>query len=98
MLAGTSVAYVPAMNKPALRLIHWTLLSSTTAITCDVTMNANRSFEVRVAPAWAPESGAARAFPTAMAAIEYHAELAGELRDSGWRVVEHSRVPSQLAA
>ena len=57
-------------------------------LSCEVDMNADSTFDVRVLPSSSEREGLVERYPGLVSAMERHAEIADTLRDSGWRVVE----------
>jgi hypothetical protein len=69
-------------------MLRWLLRSGAAALACEVDMNADRTFDVRVLPSSAPEGGIVERYTGLVSAMKRHAEIANALRDSGWRVAE----------
>jgi hypothetical protein len=71
-------------------MLRWIFRRGTAALECGVEVDADRSFALRVTPLWAPAAAVVERFDDPLSALERHAELAGYLRESGWRVSEHA--------
>jgi hypothetical protein len=75
---------------PVASLLHWTLTSGDSAISCDVVRNSTNTFDVRIVPAWEPAETIQETFVSTVAALECHAAITKRLReglarDRAWR-------------
>jgi len=75
-------------------VVSWLLERGPAALACEVDMNADASFDVRILPATPFIAPIVEHFDTAVPAMERHAEIAGLLRDEGWYVTGRARYPS----
>lgn len=69
-------------------MLRWLLRRGAAALECEVGMNPDRTFDVRVVPSSATREGIIERYPGLVSAMERHAEIANALRDSGWQVAE----------
>lgn len=83
---------------PPMCVVKWLLRHGSAAIACEVDMNADRSFDVRVTPSSPSNKPFVEHFGDAVHAMERHAAIAGLLRDDGWRVAERVTSPVHLAS
>jgi hypothetical protein len=65
-------------------MLRWVLANGRAAIACEVDAMADHAFALRVMPLAAPEDGFVELFRTATSALERHADITEQLRDSGW--------------
>jgi hypothetical protein len=85
------------MKKSISPMLRWVLGRGTARIACELSQNSDRTFDVRVVPSWGRQP-LVNQFPDVVQAMAGHAEAAGKLRDSGWRVVERTSTPARHAA
>jgi hypothetical protein len=103
--AGTVLAPVAPMQRPTSIaataapscLVRWVLRQGPAALTCQVGMTPDRSFEIAVIPSSRSALPIRERFSGALAAMERHAEIAGSLRAAGW-VVSRRSTPAIGAA
>jgi hypothetical protein len=79
-------------------LVRWILCNGTASIACEVGMNPDRSFDVRIVPESTPAAGIVERYPCAVAAMARHAQVALSLRESGWFVAARAGSPFAAAA
>ena len=70
-------------------VLHWILQNEANAITCQLDARADRSYEVCIVPHWDPASAVVERFTASTPAFLRHAAVAKQLRESGWKVVDH---------
>ena len=69
-------------------MLRWLLRSGAAALACEVGMNADRTFDVRVVPSSGSRDAFVERYPGLVSAMERHAEIANALRNAGWQVAE----------
>ena len=79
-------------------MLRWLLRSGAAALACEVGMNADRTFDVRVVPSSGSRDAIVERYPGLVAAMERHAEIANALRDSGWQVAARVAPQQSVAA
>ena len=78
------------MNKPNTPMLRWVLGRGAARIACEINQNADRTFDLHIVPSWSTRSRVVNHCPDVVNAMARHAEVAGLLRESGWRVIERS--------
>jgi len=79
-------------------MLHWILQNETNAITCQLDARGDRSYEVCVVPHWDPSSAVIECFEAPTPAFLRHAEIAKNLREIGWQVIDRVRTGGVHAA
>ena len=79
-------------------MLRWLLRSGAASLACEVGMNSDRTFDVRVLPSSAPQDGLVERYSGLVSAMKRHAEIANALRDSGWQVAEREGARHFIAA
>lgn len=78
---------------PAATVLSWVLQKDAHALTCELTARADRSYDVIVVPHWDIAASAVEHFAALPEALLRHAEIARQLRESGWVVTSHLQAP-----
>ena len=78
-------------------VLRWVLRNGPAAITCELGLNADNTFHLRVVPSSSPSEAIEERFTAVVPAMKRHAEVADRLRDAGWIVTDRA-TPSALAA
>jgi hypothetical protein len=65
-------------------VLRWVFHREGHALTCAVEATPDQSFELCVLPHWNLSMGTVEEFMTAASALHRHAEVATQLRNSGW--------------
>jgi hypothetical protein len=106
-LAGTAIALVTAIMARHLRstansesepIVRWILRRGADAITCEVDVRANRSYDVCVVPHRDVSSSRVERFDAPTAALLRHAEIARGLRQQGWALTDYVTANRRPAA
>ena len=71
-------------------VVRWVLSTGRASVACEVEMNPDASFDLRVVPSWRTGATLVERFSTAVPAIKKHAQVAGALRDLGWTVTDRA--------
>ena len=71
-------------------VVRWVLSTGRASVACEVEMNPDSSFHLRVVPSWQSGAQLVERFSTAVPAIKKHAQVAGALRDLGWTVTDRA--------
>ena len=87
---------VPVSDSPVC-MLRWLLRSGAAVLSCEVGMNGDRTFEVRVLPSSNQRDGLVERYSGLVSAMKRHAEIANTLRDSGWQVAERITAPAVAA-
>jgi hypothetical protein len=74
-------------------MLRWLLRSGAAMLSCEVGMNGDQSFEVRVRPSSTDSGSLVERYPGLVSAMKRHAEIANTLRDSGWQLAERVTAP-----
>jgi hypothetical protein len=98
MMTHTPSANPANGNPTSVCMLRWLLRSGAAALACEVGMNADRTFDVRVSPSSAPQDGIVERHTGLVSAMKRHAEIANALRDSGWQVAERAASRQVIAA
>jgi len=69
------------------RILHWSFVKGTKALTCEIRMNATRSHDVCIVPHWDLSCAVVQRFDRAAQALCRHAEIARHFQDEGWTLV-----------
>jgi hypothetical protein len=85
------------MNTPNSPMLRWILGQGTATIACEIDQNPDRTFALRIMPSW-EQTGIVNHCTDVVDAIKRHAEVAGLLRDSGWRVIARTSSRRHIAA
>jgi hypothetical protein len=105
---GTPVAQVSAMKTSSIGskvnvservscVLRWVLSNGASTVACEIDMDANRFFRLRIVPLCEPAAAIVQRFTNPLAAMAGHAEVACRLRDAGW-VVTDRQSPATIAA
>ena len=78
-------------------VLRWVLTNGASTVACEIDMDANRFFRLRVVPLCEPAAAVVQRFTNPLAAMARHAEVACRLRDAGW-VVTDRQSPATVAA
>jgi hypothetical protein len=70
-------------------VVRWLFLRGGNALTCEVDVRANGSYDVFVMPHWDISSVVTEHFDAPTGALLRHAELARCLRENGWVLTDH---------
>ena len=68
-------------------LLRWTFVRDGQALTCEISVNSSKSYDVSVVPHWDVSASAIEPFTGPANALRRHAELAWSLRQAGWRLI-----------
>ena len=80
-------------------VLRWVLQRDERFVTCELDVAATGDFEVCVVPHWNVAASVIERWPSAMTALERHAQLARGFRAAGWTVLDHVHPrPARLAA
>lgn len=72
------------------RVLQWVFCRDGRAITCEIDAKPRRGFEVSLVPHWDRSASVIERFDAVHQAFLRHAEMARQLRDTGWvRAVTH---------
>lgn len=66
------------------RILRWVFRRDDQAITCEIAANRRHSFKVSFVPHWDRSASVIERFDAAHDAFLRHAEVARELRETGW--------------
>ena len=80
------------------QVLRWILSNGSARISCEIDQNPDRTFDLRVSVPWGKRQRIVNRFTDVVHAMERHAEVAGRLRESGWRVIERTSRPRHVAA
>lgn len=72
------------LNPEAMHLLQWVFQRKGQAITCELGASGTGTYEVSVVPHSDVSAGVIETFAAAQRAFYRHAELAQQLRESGW--------------
>jgi hypothetical protein len=72
-------------------MLRWVFRREGATLTCEVDAN-RQGWEIFVVPHWNVGASTIERFPTMLRALERQAEIAYELREAGWTVVDHAPV------
>src|SRR5678815_1985537 len=82
---------VPARQRAdSAGILRWVFLRGTKAVTCEVTVCGNLTYDVCVVPHWDVSSSAIETFDRPASALRRHAEIACHFREAGWILVRES--------
>jgi hypothetical protein len=70
-------------------VVRWIFLRGGHALTCEVDVTANGSYDVFVMPHWDVPSSVIEHFEAPTGALLRHAEIARRLRETGWVLTDH---------
>ena len=79
-------------------VLRWIFCRDNAAMTCEVRMRRTGACEVAVVPHWDPSQTRVEPFDGPAQALHRHAEIARELREAGWVVLDHVPVGRHVAA
>jgi hypothetical protein len=68
----------------------WIFQRHADAITCELDLGADRSYDVCVVPHWDVSSSLVEHFQGPAGALWRHAEIASRLRERGWVLTDHA--------
>lgn len=68
------------------RILRWNFLRDDKILTCEVDMSGNQ-YDVCLVPHWDVGASMIETFDRSSSALSRHAEIARELRDTGWLLV-----------
>jgi hypothetical protein len=71
-------------------LVCWTFIRQGTALTCHVNARTRSSFDVCIVADGDVSAASVETLSTVGRALRRHAEIAKELRESGWHVVQRT--------
>lgn len=70
-------------------LVEWILQREAKSITCQLEARAHHSYELCILPHWNPSAAVIEHFDASLPAMMRHAQLARDLREAGWIVIDH---------
>ncbi len=79
----------PRLSPEPEPILRWVFERDRNAITCELDVRANHTFEVCVVPHWDVSQTVIERFDVPTTAMLRHAEIASELRESGWVLTDH---------
>jgi hypothetical protein len=68
----------------AASVLHWLFRRDSRALSCDVSVDGDEQFVVRVIPLWDDDTSIVETFKRPIDALQRHAEIVSLLRESGW--------------
>ena len=70
-------------------LVEWILQREAKSITCQLDARGDHSYELYILPHWNPSAAVIEHFDASLPAMMRHAQLARDLREAGWMVIDH---------
>jgi len=67
----------------------WVFRRGPNAVTCELDVRADHTYDVRVTPQWDLPSSVIERFGAATGALLRHAEVSRRLRENGWVLTDH---------
>jgi hypothetical protein len=83
---------------PSEPVLRWVFQRQAKAVTCEVDVLGNGSYDVYVVPHWDVSSSLVQHFTAPAGALLRHAQIARELRDRGWALVDRVASDRRAAA
>lgn len=79
-------------------LVEWIFQRESKSIACQLDARGHHSYELCMLPLWNPSAAVIEHFDAPLPAMMRHAQLAGDLREAGWMVVDHVAAARRDAA
>jgi hypothetical protein len=79
-----------APNPHPVCVVRWVLQTGRASIACEVEMNQDKSFDLRITPSWQRTASFVERFTNAVPAMKKHAQITASLRDLGWEVTDRT--------
>ena len=70
-------------------LVDWILQREAKSITCQLEARGHHSYELCILPHWNPSAAVIERFDAPLPAMMRYAQLARDLREAGWVVIDH---------
>ena len=70
-------------------LVEWILQREAKSITCQLEARGHHSYELCILPHWDPSAAVIEHFDASLPAMMRHAQLARDLCEAGWMVIDH---------
>ena len=94
-MMSTACPSWPSESRAA-SVLHWLFRRDSRALSCDVSVDGDEKFVVRVIPLWDDETSVVETFKRPIDALQLHAEIVSLLRESGWLLADRGTVPSAV--